>query len=366
MIKSTKNDKGLIVMDIKRTLTVSPKDKPDTKSLGFGKYFTDHMFICEYDDGQGWHDARIVPYAPLSLDPASMVFHYGQSVFEGLKCYYGNDDKYYLFRARRNFERFNTSNERLCIPSVDPDFAVDALKELIKTDIDWVPKEPGTSLYIRPFVIATEAAVGVHPSHSYLFIIILSPVGAYYKEGLNPVRICIEDEYVRAVRGGIGFTKASANYAMSLKSQEKAIAGKFAQVLWLDGVERKYIEEVGTMNVFFVIGDELITPALTGSILPGITRDSVIQLATSWGFKVTERRITAEEVLSAGENGTLKEAFGSGTAAVISPIGELTLGDRKVTIAGGQIGSLTSKLYDELTGLQYGVKDDPFGWRIEV
>jgi branched-chain amino acid aminotransferase len=324
------------------------------------------MFILNYDDGQGWHDARIVPYAPLNIDPSAMVFHYAQAVFEGLKCYRAADGRLLLFRPQMNFKRLNSSCDRLCIPLVDEDFALRALCELIKIEADWVPGEPDTSLYIRPFIIATEPALGVHPSHSYLFMIILSPVGPYYKEGLNPVRILIEDEYVRAIRGGIGFTKGAANYASSLKGQEKAEASGFTQVLWLDGVERKYIEEVGTMNVFFLINDEVITPALTGSILPGVTRDSVIALLKHWGIKVVERRISADEILAAGKDSSLKEAFGSGTAAVISPIGSLSRGRENIEVAGGKTGKLSRRLYDQLTGIQYRKLDDPFGWSYDI
>jgi branched-chain amino acid aminotransferase len=324
------------------------------------------MFILNYDDGQGWHDARIVPYEPLAIDPSAMVFHYAQSVFEGLKCYRATDGRLLLFRPQMNFKRLNASSDRLCIPPLDEDFALRALCELITVDADWAPGEPDTSLYVRPFIIATEPALGVHPAHNYLFMIILSPVGPYYKEGLNPVKIVIEDEYVRAVRGGIGFTKGSANYAASLKGQEKAEANGFTQVLWLDGIERKYIEEVGTMNVFFLINGEVVTPELTGSILPGITRDSVISLLKHWGITVTQRRISAAEIIAASENGSLQEAFGSGTAAVISPIGSLSRGGTTVEIAEGKTGTLSRRLYEQLTGIQYGKSDDPFGWSYDV
>ncbi|MDR2939618.1 MAG: branched-chain amino acid aminotransferase [Clostridiales bacterium] len=348
-------------MDIKIEHNKNLKVKPDQSNLGFGKYFTDHMFIMDYKNG-AWCDARIIPYAPLELDPAVMVLHYGQAVFEGLKCYRAKGGGLNLFRPEKNFERLNKSDERLCIPQLDVDFAIKSLKELIKIDESWVPSEPGTSLYIRPFVIATEIGVGVHPSSEYMFIIILSPVGAYYKEGLNPVKICIENEYVRAVRGGIGFTKATANYASSLKGQEKAKGLGYSQVLWLDGVERKYIEEVGTMNVFFKIGGEVITPELNGSILPGITRDSVIEMLRVHGIKVVERKIAVSEIFEAAREGKLEEAFGTGTAAVISPIGEFSMGGEKVSINNGKIGSLSQKLYDNLTGVQYGAIEDHFNW----
>ncbi|MDR1560192.1 MAG: branched-chain amino acid aminotransferase [Clostridiales bacterium] len=353
-------------MDIDIQLTRNPKSKPDPETLEFGKIFTDHMFIAEYEEGKGWYKAEILPYAPLELDPSIMALHYAQSVFEGLKCYRAADGRLLLFRPEMNFKRMNRSDERLCIPYIDEDFALRALMELLKTDKDWVPSLDGTSLYIRPFVFATERALGVHPSRQYKFMIILSPVGAYYKEGLNPVRIVIEDEYVRSVRGGIGFTKGAANYAISLKGQEKAQANGFTQVLWLDGVERKYIEEVGTMNVFFKINGEVVTPMLSGSILPGVTRDSVIQLIKSRGIPLSERRISVDELLDAQENGRLEEGFGSGTAAVISPIGSLSRKGREFVIAGGGIGELSRGLYEQLTGIQYGRLPDPFGWVREV
>lgn len=353
-------------MDIKIELTKSKKQKPNTNELSFGKYFTDHMFIMDYSEGTGWHDARIIPYAPLALDPAAMVLHYGQAVFEGMKCYRNVKGELNLFRPEKNFERLNTSDERLCIPALDVDFALKGLMELIKVDSDWVPNEKDTSLYIRPFTIATEGALGVRPSAHYQFIIILSPVGAYYAEGINPVKICIEDEYVRAVKGGIGFTKATANYAISLKGQEKAKTKGFTQVLWLDGVERKYIEEVGTMNVFFKIDGEVITPSLEGSILPGITRDSVIQLVKAFGLNVVERKISVEEVFEAHKNGKLEEAFGTGTAAVISPIGEFNWADNSIVLNDFKTGELSKKLYDTLTGIQNGTLEDTFGWVKQV
>ncbi|MDR1663782.1 MAG: branched-chain amino acid aminotransferase [Clostridiales bacterium] len=353
-------------MNIRFEQTQNPKPKPPQDALFFGKYFTDHMFVMEYDEGKGWHDPAIVPYAPISMDPASMVLHYGQAVFEGLKCYRAGDGRLLLFRPERNFARLNKSDERVCIPHIDEEIALKALTELIKVEKDWVPSAEGTSLYVRPFTFSTEAHVGVHPSGSYKFVIILSPVGAYYPEGLNPVKIYIEDEYVRAVKGGLGFTKAAANYAASLRAQQKAIELGYTQVLWLDGVERKYVEEVGTMNVFFIINDEIVTPSLEGSILPGVTRDSTIALARSWGVKVTERRIAIDEVYSAYEDGSLKEAFGTGTAAVISPIGEFNWAGRKFRVADGGIGEISARLYEELTGIQYGRLEDKFGWVKEV
>lgn len=348
--------------NIKKVLTTNPKAKPDPKHLGFGDYFTDHMFIMDYTEGKGWHDPRIVPYAPLCLDPAAMVLHYGQAIFEGMKAYHTEDGRVLLFRPRKNMERVNISNDRLCIPQIDVDYCVECIKELIKVEKDWIPTEPGTSLYIRPFIIATDPHLGVRPSNTYQFIVILSPVGAYYKEGINPVKIYVEPFYVRAVKGGIGFAKTPGNYAASLKAQVEAKEKGYTQVLWLDGVEKKYIEEVGTMNVFFVIGDEVLTPSLEGSILAGITRMSTIELLKSLGLKVTERRITIQEILDANNNGTLKEAFGTGTAAVISPIGELYLDGTVIPINEGKIGPLSRKIYDTITGIQSGKLEDTFQW----
>ena len=347
--------------------TQHPKQKPtDQKRLGFGNYYTDHMFLMNYDEGKGWHDPRIVPYGPIELDPAAMCLHYGQEVFEGLKAYRTEDGRILLFRPDRNMARLNSSNERLCIPAIDEAFAVEAIKKLVSVDQDWIPTAEGTSLYIRPFIFATEAQVGVHPAQELLFAIILSPVGAYYPEGLNPVKIYVEDKYVRAVRGGMGYTKTGGNYAASLKAQDEAEKVGYTQVLWLDGVERKYIEEVGTMNVFFVIDDEIVTPELQGSILPGVTRMSCIELLKKQGYKVSERRLSIEEVAEAADAGKLKEAFGSGTAAVISPIGELKWDEKVMTINNGEIGTISQHLYDTLTGIQWGKLPDPYGWTVEV
>ncbi len=338
------------------------KEKPDMKNLGFGNYYTDYMFVMDYTEGKGWHDARIEPYGPLMMEPASMVLHYGQATFEGLKAYYGVDGDIRLFRPEKNMERLNESNKRLCIPELDVDFAIEGIKKLVKIEKDWIPTEPGTSLYIRPFVIATDVHVGVHPSHTYKFIVILSPVGAYYKEGINPVKIYVEDDFVRAVKGGLGYAKTAANYAASLKSQVIAEEKGYTQVLWLDGINRKYIEEVGTMNVMFVIDGEVVTPELNGSILPGITRMSTIELLKDAGYKVTERRVSIEEVFEAAENGKLDEAFGTGTAAVISPIGVLEWEGKKITINDGKIGQISQKVYDTITGIQSGAVEDKFGW----
>ncbi len=352
-------------MEIKVELTKTPKEKPASDNLAFGNIFSDHMFIMDYQEGKGWHDARIVPYSSMSYEPSIMVFHYGQAIFEGLKAYKAKGEVV-MFRPDENFKRLNNSCDALCIPKIDEAFAVEALKKLIDIDRDWVPDAPDTSLYIRPFIIATEPHIGVHPANSYQFIIITGPVGAYYKEGLNPVKIFVESHYVRAVKGGLGEAKASANYAASLKAQQMAAKNGYTQVLWLDGVERKYVEEVGTMNVFFVIGDEVVTPALNGSILPGITRKSCLELLRSWGLNVSERRISIQEIYDAADNGQLKEAFGTGTAAVISPIGELCWNDKRLSLSDGKIGELSQKLYDNITGIQYTKLSDQFNWIVKI
>ncbi|MEA4831808.1 MAG: branched-chain amino acid aminotransferase [Oscillospiraceae bacterium] len=353
-------------LEITIRLTDKKKTKPDYTKLGFGKYFTDHMFLWDYTEGKGWHDARIVPYQNISLDPSAMVFHYGQEMFEGLKAYKTKEGKIQLFRPQKNIERMNNTNERLCIPQVDPDYVLDAIKALVKVDSDWVPNDVGTSLYIRPFIFATDPHLGVCPSDTYIFSIILSPVGAYYAEGLNPVKIYVEDEYVRAVKGGIGFAKAGGNYAASLRSQKKAHDIGYSQVLWLDGVHRKYVDEVGTMNVFFVIGDEIVTPMLGGSLLPGVTRDSCLAVLRNWGLNVSERLISIDEIKDAYKKGELKEVFGTGTAAVISPVGELAEGNYKMIINDGKIGKLSQKLYDTITAIQWGSAEDKFGWIVPV
>ena len=345
----------------------NPKPLPSQDNpLTFGTIFTDHMFIMDYEIGKGWIDPRIVPYGPLELDPSCMVFHYGQEMFEGLKAYRTEDNRILMFRPDKNIERANKTNERICIPTIDEDDFLQALKAIVKMDESWVPDKPGTSLYIRPFIIATDPFLGVRPSNMYKFIIILSPVGAYYPEGLNPVKIWIEDEYVRAVAGGLGEAKAGANYVASLKAQVKAHDEGYSQVLWLDGVERKYIEEVGAMNIFFKINGVVVTPQLNGSILPGVTRRSCIELCKSWGITVEERKISAEELFAAAEDGTLEEVWGTGTAAVISPVGHLRKGDQVVQIADGGIGSLSQKLYDTVTGIQLGKIEAPEDWIEEV
>jgi branched-chain amino acid aminotransferase len=355
------------MLDIKITKTTAPKAKPaDESKLGFGKISSDHMFLMDYSIEQGWHDARIVPYAPFQLDPACVIFHYAQELFEGLKAYRTADNKIQLFRPDCNGQRFADSSERMCIPTIPVEDFVQACKALVEVEKEWVPHNDGTSLYIRPFVFATDIGVGVHPSHTYKFVIILSPVGAYYPEGVNPVKIYVEDEYTRASIGGTGFTKAAANYAISLAAQEKAQALGYTQVLWLDSVEKKYVEEVGTMNVAFKINGTVITPALGGSILPGITRKSMVELLKYWGHPVEERKLSIDELIEAAQNGTLEEAFGTGTAAVISPIGELYYEGKTYTINNFKTGDLTQKIYDALTGIQWGKVEDPFGWVVPL
>ncbi len=354
-------------MDIKITKTTAPKAKPQKgEKLGFGHIFTDHMFVMNYTEGKGWHDARIEPYGNISLDPSAMVFHYGQEMFEGLKAYRGENNEIYLFRPDMNAKRANASNDRLCIPQLPEEDFVAAVNALVDVDRDWVPSDEGTSLYIRPFMIATDEFLGVAPSKTYLFIIILSPSGAYYESGLAPVGIWIEDEYVRAVKGGMGFAKTGGNYAASLIAQVKAHDSGYSQVLWLDGVERKYIEEVGAMNIMFKINGKVVTPALNGSILPGITRNSILHVCRDWGYEVEERKISVEELVAAAKDGSLEEVWGTGTAAVVSPVGKLRYIDDVMTIGNGGIGELTQKLYDELTGIQWGKKEDPYGWRVLV
>lgn len=367
-IKKTAARKDTIIMlNIRTERTKNPKTKPEAgKKLPFGKIFTDHMFMMNYTEGKGWYDARIVSYGKISLEPSAMVFHYGQEMFEGLKAYRGDGGEAYLFRPDMNAKRANNSNRRLCIPEIPEEDFVEAVRAVVDIDRDWIPSDPGTSLYIRPFVIATDEFLGVAPSKNYLFIIILSPSGAYYESGLAPVGIWIEDEYVRAVRGGMGFAKTGGNYACSLAAQEKAHEDGYSQVLWLDGVERKYIEEVGAMNIFFKIDGKIVTPMLNGSILPGITRDSVLTWCRSEGIPCEERRISVDELIEAQKGGKLEEVFGSGTAAVISPVGKLRYKNEVFTIAGGGIGEYSQKLYDFITGVQTGRIPDRFGWRVKV
>ncbi|MEJ2698976.1 MAG: branched-chain amino acid aminotransferase [Desulfuromonadales bacterium] len=334
----------------------------DESKLVFGKQFTDRMFIMEYDSGRGWHSARIAPYGPFQIDPAALVLHYSQEIFEGLKAFRRQDGTVALFRPEENIKRFNRSARRMVMPEVDEAFFLKALKELLRLEADWVPHSEGTSLYIRPTMIATEAVLGVKPSEKYLCYIILSPVGAYYKGGLSPVKIWISDDYVRVAPGGTGEAKTGGNYAASLRASMEAARKGFDQVLWLDAVHRKYVEEVGSMNICFLYDGKVVTSPLHGTILDGITRRSVLTLVKEMGLEVVERALTVEDIFEGAETGRLQEAFGTGTAAVVSPVGQFTYGDRTVTIQGGQAGKLTLKLYDTLTGIQYGRIPDPHGW----
>ncbi len=352
-------------MEIKVTRAQTDRTRPQDSDLGFGQVFTDHMFVMDYSGDKGWHDPQIVPYADFSISPAAMVFHYGQAIFEGLKAYKTVDNTIQLFRARDNFERMNRSAKGMCIPELDINFVMDAMKQLIKIEEKWIPETIGTSLYIRPTIIATDPFIGVRASFTYKFYIILSSVGAYYAEGLNPVKIWVSKDHVRAVKGGVGEFKTAGNYAASLIASEEAKKDGYAQVLWLDAIERKYIEEVGAMNIFFLVDDEILTPNLTGSILPGITRYSVITLAKKWGMKISERKITIDEIFKAHDEGRLKEVFGSGTAAVISPVGEIRYGDKAISIGDGTPGETSMKFYNTLTDIQYGKTKDSENW-IEV
>ncbi|RPF48214.1 branched-chain amino acid aminotransferase [Hydrogenoanaerobacterium saccharovorans] len=352
-----------IQVELAKTLKTKPTDEG---KLGFGEIFTDHMFLMDYTEGKGWHDPRIVPYGPIPMDPSAMCLHYGQTVFEGMKAYRTEDNRILMFRPWENFKRLNQSNDRLQIPAVDEKLLLEGLEKLIEIEKDWVPHTSGASLYIRPFIIATEPKLGVKPSSKYLYVVVLSPSGPYYKSGLNPVKIYIETQFVRAVKGGTGAAKCGGNYASGLKAQEIAHEQGYSQVLWTDGIEHKYIEEVGAMNVFFVIDDEIVTPELVGSILPGITRKSSIEMLRGWGYKVSERRLSVQELEDAYQAGKVKEAFGTGTAAVISPIGELKVGDYVMTFNDGKIGTISQKLYDNLTGIQYGKLPDTHSWMDEV
>ena len=352
------------------TKTQTPKEKPDQTSLGFGKYYTDHMFIMEYDEGKGWHDGRIVPYGPISLDPAATTLHYGQMTFEGMKAYRNPEGGINLFRPDMNAKRMIKSNERLCIPPIDEDLFVAAVKALVDVERDWVPSVPGTSLYIRPFIISPEVSMAVHPASRYLFIIILTPVAAYYEgndKELHGSRIWVEEEFIRAAVGGTGFAKCGGNYSCGMIAATEAKKQGCEEGLWLDAKEHRYVEEVGTSNAFFMIGDTVITSSLTGSILPGVTRDSTLQLLKKWGIKVEERRLLLSEVLEAAENGTLKEAWATGTACVISPIGLLRYRGTDYPINGEKVGELSQKLYDTLYGMQTGIREPEMeGWVVTL
>jgi branched-chain amino acid aminotransferase len=351
---------------IRISVATTKKPKPKDSDLGFGTVFTDHMFVMDFQEEKGWYDPRVEPYAPFSLEPAAAVLHYAQAIFDGLKAFRGRDGIVRLFRPQKHIERMNNSAARLCIPPLDPELALQSLVTLVGVEKEWVPSTVGTALYVRPAIIATEAFLGVRPATSYIYFVILSPVGAYYAEGMNPVKILVVDQYVRAVEGGVGAAKTAGNYAASLYAAEEAKHQGFTQVLWLDGVERKYIDEVGTMNIMVKIGDEIATPPLTGTILPGVTRDSALTLMREWGLRVSERQISIDEVVAAAEQGTLKEVWGTGTAAVISPVGELAYKGQRIVINGGRIGELTQRLYDAIVGIQYATAPDPRGWTVPV
>ena len=330
--------------------------------LGFGLVFTDHMFEMDYNAKNGWHNPVIKPVENLSLHPATMFIHYGQSIFEGLKAFKTDEGDIVMFRPDEHLKRLNKSAKRMCIPEVDTDFLLNVIKELITIDKDWIPAKDGESLYIRPFMYGSDPFLGVKPASSYKLIVLLSPVGAYYPEGFKPVKILAQNDYVRAVRKGLGECKAPANYAASLLAGEEARKKGFTQVLWMDAVEQKYIEEVGTMNIFIRFRDEVATPKLTGGILPGVTRKSVIKLLNDWGENVSERLISMQEVIDEYEKGNLLGIFGTGTAAVISSVGWLTYKDINMTINNGEPGELARKLFDELTGIHYGRKEDTYNW----
>ena len=355
------------MLDIKITKATTLKAKPaDETKLGFGKIFTDHMFLMDYTRGHGWHDARIVPSAPFTLDPACVVLHYAQEIFEGMKAYRAVDGTIQLFRPDCNAQRMQDSCDRLCIPTIPVEDYIQAVKALVEVEKDWVPHTEGASLYIRPFIFATDVGLGVHASPTYTFCIIVSPSGAYYAEGINPVRIYVEDEYVRAAPGLTGFTKCGGNYAASIKAGEVAEEKGFAQVLWLDGVEKKYVEEVGSMNIMFKINGKIYTAPCEGTVLPGVTRRSCIELLRDWGYEVEEKHVAIADIMQAGHDGTLEEVFGTGTAAVVSPVKELDWKGDKVFICDGKIGPLTQKLYDTMTGMQWGKIPDDKGWIVPV
>jgi branched-chain amino acid aminotransferase len=352
---------------IRITRTRTPKPRPKDADLGFGQVFSDHMFLADFQEEKGWYDPRIEPYGPLPMDPAAAVLHYAQAIFDGLKAFRGADGKIRLFRPQKHVERMNGSARRMCIPPLEAAFALESMRRLVDLDGDWVPHTVGTSLYIRPIIIASEPFLGVRPAKSYLYYVILSPVGAYYPEGMAPVKILVVDKYVRAVEGGVGAAKTSGNYAASLFASDEAKHQGFTQVLWLDGVQRRYLDEVGTMNIMVKIGDEVMTPPLTsGTILPGVTRDSALTLLRDWGLRVSERPVAIDEVVDAHRRGALAEVWGTGTAAVISPVGELAFKGERMVINQGRIGPLTQRLYDAIVAIQYGTAPDPHGWTLEV
>ena len=350
-------------MEIKITKTTTPQMMPPEDKLGFGKVFTDHMLVVDWEQGKGWYDARIVPFGRISLHPASTVLHYGAEIFEGLKAYRRADGGVQLFRPMENIKRMNRSAERMSLPQMDEQDMLELLTAFVRTEEKWVPKSFGTSLYLRPYLFGNDETLGVHSVHRATFMIIASPSGSYYAEGINPVGIMIESEDVRTVRGGTGYAKCGGNYAASTRAGERAAKKGYSQVLWLDGVERKYIEEVGAMNVMFKIDGVVVTPEISsGSILPGITRKSCIEVLKKLGYTVEERLLSLDELVLAMESGKLEEAWGCGTAAVVSPIGKLAYRDKEYVIGGGKIGEVTQKLYDILTGIQWGKCEDEFGW----
>ena len=355
------------MLNIRIEKTANPKAKPtDETALGFGKIFTDHMAIIDWNMEKGWYDARIVPFENFSMHPAATCLHYGSEIFEGLKAYRRADGGIQLFRPDCNARRMMESAERLCLPELPEEDFMQILKAFVEVEAEWTPHSPGTSLYLRPFMYGNDDTLGVHAVHNARFAIIASPVGSYYKEGINPVGIMIEDQDVRAVRGGTGYAKCGGNYAASNRAGERAAQKGYSQVLWLDGVHRKYIEEVGAMNVMFKINGEIVTPELSGSILPGVTRRSCIEVLKSKGYNVSERLLSIDELAEALENGTLEEAWGCGTAAVISPIGKLAYKDKDYIVSGGKIGEVTQMLYDTLTGIQWSKIEDTFGWIVPV
>lgn len=342
------------------------KEKPDSDNLTFGTKFTDHMFVMDYDEEHGWHDGKVIPYSPITLDPAAMVFHYGQEMFEGLKAYKTEDGRVLLFRPYMNARRANRTNDRLCIPEIDEDLFVNAIKAVVSVDRDWIPDGEGNSLYVRPFIIGTEAYLGVRASKTYKFVVILSPVGPYFKNGLQPTKMYVEDVYVRAVKGGTGEAKCGGNYGGALKAQTIAKEKGYEQILWLDSQERKYIEEIGAANAFFVIGDEVVTSELNGSILPGITRDSILELCKIKGYKTSERQISIDDLVEAYREGQLKEMFASGTAAIVAPVGELLYKGEKMIINDDKIGPVSKEMYDTIYGIQTGKIEDFMGWTLCV
>lgn len=356
-------------LNLRVELTKTPKVKVPSDKLGFGTVTTDHMLLADWDLENGWHNARIVPFGPLDVNPFCGALHYGQAIFEGLKAY-NNNGKITLFRPNKNFERLNNSADRMALPKLDLDFALESLKELLKVDAEWVPSEQNTSLYIRPLMFNNEDYLGVHPAQKVTYCVMFSPSGSYFKGGLQPVKIFVEKEYVRAVKGGVGFAKTAGNYAASFKGQMKAEKHGCQQTLWLDGREHKYVEEVGAMNIFFKVNGEFLTPALSGSILPGVTRDSMLQLLKDHGQTVRETSILVDDLFRWAKTGELEEVFGTGTAAVVTPVGTLVResenGLEEAVVADGKTGEWTEKLYYALTDIQLGKAEDKHGWVIEV